>query len=84
MASEAAGGALPASAPLPPAGDPAGLHITAPQDPPASDVTRANEEAVLHGRAGGGKGHPGFWGLAVGSAGIVYGAVLFLCALVFY
>ena len=74
MASEAVGGVAPTTGPLPSAGDKAGFQICAPEDPPASDVTRANEDAVLHGH-GGAKSHPGFWGLAIGSAGIVYGDI---------
>ena len=40
-----------------------------------TDVTRANEEAVLHGAAKPGVGHAGYWGLALGSVGVVYGDI---------
>ena len=73
MASEAVGGAGPVLAPLPSAGDKAGVPIAAPKDPPACDAAGAVEGgAQAHGHA---KGRPKFWGLALGSAGIVYGDI---------
>ena len=44
--------------------------------PPQAPCTpaRADEAAAAPGH-GGAKGHPGFWGLAVGSCGIVYGDI---------
>ena len=75
MASEAVGDAIPASSSLPPAGDKAGFRISPPQDAPCSDVTRANEEAVVHGHAAGASGHPGFLGLSLGALGVVFGDI---------
>ncbi len=41
---------------------------------PVGDVTAANEEAVLHGKSAN-HAHPGFWGLALGSVGVVFGDI---------
>jgi KUP system potassium uptake protein len=51
--------------------------IETPTPPPAGDVTRANEEAVLHGvdPQSSSHGRKGFLGLAVGSIGVVFGDI---------
>ncbi len=65
----------PASAPA----DLAASHaVTAPDGtilPSRTDVTRANEEALLHGAAKPDDGHGGFWGLSLGALGVVFGDI---------
>ena len=60
---------------LPVVPDPAALARDDQTRSSRTDVTRANEEAVLHGAAKPGVGHAGYWGLALGSVGVVYGDI---------
>ena len=76
MAVEASGAAAGADARPSTDGDAAGFRIAPPCDPAPGDVTGANADAVVHGKAKGKAGrHAGFWGLALGSTGVVYGDI---------
>jgi hypothetical protein len=50
------------------------LKIEQPDPLSKTDVARANDEALVHGMSGHG-GKPRFWGLALGSLGVVFGDI---------
>ena len=73
MAAEASGAAADADARPTPGGDKPGFQIAPPCDAPPGDVTAANADHLAHGGAKG--RHAGFWGLALGALGVVFGDI---------
>ncbi len=75
MAAEAPGAAADGDARSTAGGEKPGFQIAPPCDPPSGDVSAANAEHVLHGKDKRKRRHAGFWGLALGSTGVVYGDI---------